>query len=142
MGPDSFFLFLFRWLEQFPPAGHPTHFTPFLFALIRYTAAPPIKTTRIITAITSAMVESHPFFNQNGGQSYSPLPTVCLRLFFSYDLTECKLYSEANSLSDLRILQRMINAKAMTAINPGTNAVPRDPVVISVPIWYTAKATV
>ena len=62
--------------------------------------------------------------------------------FILYDFTECRLYSEANSLSDLRILQRIIKANTITAISPGINAVPKDPVVINVPICYTPKATV
>ena len=49
----------------------------------------------------------------------------------------CKLYVDANSLSDLRILHMIIAAHTRTAIKPGTNAVPREPVVISVPVSYT-----
>ena len=36
----------------------------------------------------------------------------------------------------------MITANASTAISPGTNAVPREPVVTRVPTLYTRKATV
>ena len=36
----------------------------------------------------------------------------------------------------------MIAANTRIAIRPGTNAVPRAPVVTSVPIWYTRNATV
>ena len=54
----------------------------------------------------------------------------------------CRLYSAANSRSDLRILHMMMAANTRTAIRPGTKAVPREPVVTSVPTWYTAKATV
>ena len=57
--------------------------------------------------------------------SYTHLSAIT---FILYDFTECRLYSEANSLSDLRILQRIIKANTITAMRPGTNAVPRDPV--------------
>ena len=51
-------------------------------------------------------------------------------------------YSAASLRLDLITIITTIAAMIATAISPGTNPVPRCPSVISVPIWYTKKATV
>ena len=75
-GPSSFFFGTFHAPGQFPPAGQPMHFTPFLFDLTIYAAAPPIKTARIMTEITFAM-KTHPFLsNAKWWTKYFPLSTA------------------------------------------------------------------
>ena len=80
-GPVNFFFFFLFLLLQFPPAGHPTHFTPLLFALIRYAAALPTKITITRTAIIFSIEHFTSFSNKNGGQSTSSLSTVCYNFY-------------------------------------------------------------
>ena len=139
--PASFFFGIFPLPGQLPPAGHPMHFTPFFFALIMYADALPIRSARIMITIISAITND--ILSSQRQAADKILPFVRRRLFMisSYAVCRlcsayavCRLYSAANSLSDLRILHTMTAANARTAISPGTNAVPRAPVVIRVPI--------
>ena len=127
-GPSSFFFFILA-AEQLPPAGHPTHFTPFLFALISYETALPITTARIMITIIFVINVILSFFNVKRRTNL-----LAHRYHYATYLATCKLYSPTNSLSDRRILHIMIAANTRTAIKPGINAVPREPVVTSVPI--------
>lgn len=106
---------------QLPPEGQPIHLVPFFFSFTIYATALPTRISKMPPTIKFAIVK-----------------TSCLK---SNDYA-CRLYSAPNSFSFLRISITRIAANTATTIRPGTNPVPIAPVVISVPIWYTRKATV